>query len=301
MRVLRIAVKSDLTMKLDLHCHTTASDGLYAPREVYQQALQSGVQLLAITDHDTVAGVQSLLRGNELHRSCRLVPGVEFSCLWHKRVIHVLGLGIDPWSPEIERAVAHQQQVRIERARGIGDRLSRRGVVGAFDGAQAIAGAGAPGRPHFAEYLVAGNYCRDHNAAFKRFLGNRHMSGLDSAWPSLQQIVAWVSNSAGLAVLAHPDAYQMTRTKLQQLVVEFNGAGGVALEVPAADKPGGLAGFCEQLCRELSLRVSVGSDFHGPWDGWRQLGRTPQYADDLPVVWELFEPALHPFVASQCG
>ena len=279
-------------MKVDLHCHSRASDGLYEPLVLYQLALTAGVQLLALTDHDTVSGVRELQASDQLHDACRLLPGIEFSCLWRKRNVHVVGFGIDTRSPVIDDAVALQMQVRMTRARRIADRLARRGVPDAFEGALAIADGAVPCRPHFAQDLVARKYCRDSKAAFSQYLGGRHMSGLEQGWPALEVAVDWIKRAGGVAVLAHPEAYGLTRSKLRELVVAFSCAGGRAMELPAPDKPAGLVELCEQLCREFTLGVSVGSDFHGPVGGWRRLGHTRALAVDLPPVWELLEPGL---------
>jgi predicted metal-dependent phosphoesterase TrpH len=277
-------------MKVDLHCHSTASDGLYTPHEVYRQAVLAGVELLALTDHDTVAGVLALQGEGQTNDACSLLPGIEFSCLWRKRNIHVVGLGIDTQSQVITDAEARQRRVRLDRARHIGGLLARRGVAGAFEGALAIADAAVPCRPHFADFLIAQGYCRDSKAAFKQYLGNRHIAGIEQAWPDLAQVVGWIVDAGGVAVLAHPEAYGLTRTKLRELVIALCEAGGEAMELPSPDKPGTLVEFCEQLCREFALRVSVGSDFHGPLDGWRHLGQTRAFAPDLRPVWELFVP-----------
>ena len=180
----------------------------------------------------------------------------------------------------------------MARAQKIADRLARRNVPGALEGALAIADGAVPCRPHFAQYLVARRYCRDSKAAFKQYLGGRHMTGIEQDWPALETAVDWIKRAGGVAVLAHPEAYNLTRIKLRELALAFSRAGGRAMELPGTDKPADLVELCEQLCREFAFGVSVGSDFHGPADGWRRLGHTPALVPDLPPVWELLEPSL---------
>lgn len=272
-------------MKADLHCHTSASDGLHAPAEVVRMAEQAGVSLLALTDHDTVAGLLAwLAEGGD--SGCELVPGIELSCQWRGRPVHVLGLYIEPQAPALVDAVAFQRGVRERRALRIGRELARRGVPDAFEGALAMAAGAVPCRPHFARYLVERGHCRDARAAFERYLGRRQLKGIDLEWPELERAVEWVRAAGGIAVLAHPDDYQLTRTKLGELLQAFRAAGGRAMELAAPGRPEATAIELERLCREHGLAASVGSDFHGI-GAWRQVGRTRRVPEDLTAVWEL--------------
>lgn len=248
-------------------------------------AVLAGVELLALTDHDTVDGVLALQQG--VAASCVLLPGIELSCLWRKRPVHVVGLGIDPRALTIEEAVAMQRALRFERARQIDDKLRRRGITGAYEGALVFAGDAAPCRPHFARFLVQDGHCKDAKDAFGRFLGNRQLKGANQHWPGLERVVSWIVAAGGVAVLAHPDDYRLTRSKLVELLREFIDAGGVAMELAGLGKPDASALALEQLCREFALGASVGSDFHGGANAWRKLGWTREIPADLTPVWEL--------------
>ena len=275
-------------MKVDLHCHSLASDGMYEPIEVYRQADLAGVELLALTDHDTVDGVLALQQASIPPGACQLLAGVEFSSQWRKRSVHVVGLGIDPKGQIIGEAVAAQKAVRLKRAQRIGKLLEKQGIFGAFDGAVAVAQGGVPCRPHFAEYLIKQGHCKDAKSAFSRYLGNHRLAGIEQGWPDLTRVVSWIVSAGGVAVLAHPEAYSLTRTKLRELVVAFCDAGGGALELAAPGATADSAGYINQLCREFSLLASVGSDFHGPLGGWRGLGKTRPVPADLTPVWRQF-------------
>lgn len=277
-------------MIADLHCHSTASDGEYAPEAVYALACDAGVELLALTDHDTVAGVLALRARPEVLSSsaCRLVAGVEISTVWNKRSVHVVGLNIDVDATVMLTALEGQRQVRYDRARRIGEKLARQGYPGGYEGAIALAGESAPCRPHFAAWLVAQGACKDGKQAFDRYLGNNKMAGINHAWPGIEEAVGWIVAAGGVAVLAHPEDYRLTRTKMRSLLSDFCAAGGRGMELAAPGKPEALVASMAALCREFELGASVGSDYHGGSQGWRRLGKTRAIPADLPPVWDLF-------------
>lgn len=277
-------------MIVDLHCHSTASDGEHSPLDLYALAVASGVELLALTDHDTVDGVLALgVDSDQLSvTGCRLVAGVEVSAVWSKRGVHIVGLNIDPSAAVMVQALASQSKIRYQRALRIGEKLARQGIQGAYQGALALAGDTAPCRPHFARWLVAQGKCKDGKQAFDRYLGNSKMTAINHAWPCIEEVVAWIVEAGGVAVLAHPESYRLTRTKLRMLLTDFVAAGGQAMELAAPGQPEAVAQLITTLCREFDLRASVGSDYHGGSQGWRRLGKTRAIPADLTPVWELF-------------
>lgn len=274
-------------MIVDLHCHSTASDGELAPEDLLALAHRQGVQLLALTDHDTVAGAQALQ--SRVDSRCRLVNGVEISATWNKRSIHIVGLDFALDAPVMVDALAGQRQRRFDRAVRIGEKLAARGIQGGYEGAQALAGDSAPCRPHFARWLVAEGHCADGKQAFSKYLGARAMAGLDHQWPDLEQAVGWILQSGGIPVLAHPEDYQLTRSKLRRLLREFCAAGGRGMELAAPGKPEHTAAMIEALCAEFGLAASVGSDYHTASQRWRQLGRTRPVPPGLAPVWDSFQ------------
>jgi predicted metal-dependent phosphoesterase TrpH len=213
---------------------------------------------------------------------------VELSTVWSKRSVHVVGLNIDTSAAAMVQALASQREIRYQRARHIGEKLARQGFKGAYEGALVLAGDSAPCRPHFASWLVAQGKCKDGKQAFDRFLGNSKMTGINHAWPRLDEAVAWIVAAGGVAVLAHPEDYRLTRSKLRLLLTDFVAAGGQAMELVAPGKPEAVAQMIATLCREFELRASVGSDYHGGSRGWRHLGKTRAIPADLSPVWELF-------------
>lgn len=275
-------------MIADLHCHSTASDGELPPGALYHMAVAAGIELFALTDHDTVDGVAQLM-AQAPAASCRLVSGVEISTVWHKRGVHVVGLDMDIRCAALTEALAGQRDVRYQRARHIGERLAQQGISGACEGALALSGDAAPCRPHFAAWLVEQGISKDTRQAFSRYLGNKKLPELNRGWPGPAEAVQWIVAAGGVAVLAHPEDYRLSRGKLRALLREFIAAGGSAVELAAPTRPDAGAQLVESLARELGLAVSVGSDYHNAGQGWRRLGRTRPIPADLTPVWELFQ------------
>lgn len=267
-------------MRVDLHCHTTASDGGLDPAALCQRAVAQGVELLAITDHDTVRGYREAvawLATQDL--PLRLLPAAEYSCVWRNLSVHVVGLNIDVEHPASLAAGAYFDTARRERATLIGAKLARLGIEGALEGALALAGSSQIGRPYFARYLVAQGVVRSEDEAFERYLGAGKAGDVRVLWPELSTVVEWITAAGGVAVLAHPAKYRLTATRLRSLVADFAACGGAALEVVVGRQVLDTTAFMAQLCRQHGLAASVGSDFHKPGHSWSELGKI----DDLPA------------------
>lgn len=268
-------------MIVDLHCHSTASDGSLAPQALIDRAAGQGVALFSITDHDTVDAYADL----EVPEAMRLLPGVEFSCVWAGVTVHVLGLGIDLESATMTAAVERQRGAREERAQVIAQRLAKRGIDGAYEGARTLAGERrALGRPDFARFMVECGHVGSMAEAFDRHLGNGKVGDVKATWPSLAEVVAWIREAAGVAVLAHPLHYRLTATRLRALITAFIEAGGEAMEVcNGRPRPDELR-HARQLCRQFGLEASIGSDFHRP-AAWCELGCDVALAGECAPVW----------------
>ncbi|ROS04753.1 hypothetical protein EDC56_0266 [Sinobacterium caligoides] len=274
---------------VDFHCHSTASDGTLSPLEVYQRACGNGAQRLALTDHDTVAGCRQLsaaLASGSIERGAELVSGVEFSCLWGKRSIHVVGLGFDIDHPEIEKGVAQQTDVRQQRALTIDKRMQKLGFSGCLEGAKAIAGDSQIGRPHFAQFMLDQGYVTSTKQAFDRYLGSGKPGDVKSGWPALETVVGWIVDAGGVAVVAHPERYKLTRTKLSQLLDCFTAAGGRGIEMAGRSQHINTRRTIEELCAKYDLLASVGSDFHNPEYRWNDLAVVPTVGEGLTPIWQ---------------
>ena len=279
---------------VDLHCHSTASDGILSPAELVSRAKTHGVTLLALTDHDTVAGVaEARAAGRQL--GVAIIPGIEFSARWGQRGVHIIGLNVDPASTAIQRAVDRRDELRAERAVRIAERLEKRGFSGALAGARSLAGDSVLGRPHFARWLVERGHVEDTARAFKRYLGAGKVGDVKVDWPALAETIADIHAAGGQAVLAHPLKYGLTRSRLRCLLQEFHSAGGDAVELLCGRQNPVQTRELRQLVDGLTVdpglvgpRYSLGSDFHQPDQPWRELGSVHLPADVEPV-WKLWQ------------
>lgn len=278
-------------MMIDLHCHSTASDGALTPETLVERAKGCGISLLALTDHDTVEGLSSARQQAKV-LGLRLINGVELSCQWGGATVHVLGYDFDLQAPALNEALTQLHQGRWQRAETIATRLAAKGMPGALEGARQIQLAtglsnNAPARPHFAEFLVQAGYVRDRNEAFRKWLGAGKLGDIKQHWPSLEQTLCCLKDSGAWISLAHPLQYDFTRSKRRQLVKAFVEQGGHALEVVNGVQPADQVSVLGILAREFELKVTAGSDFHGPGE-WSELGLYRAVPEDLPPLWPHF-------------
>ena len=281
-------------MRVDLHCHSTASDGQLSPTALVERAHGRGVRVLALTDHDTLDGLPEARRAAEA-LGMELVDGVEVSCTWGGATIHVLGYGFDVTAEPLVKALGDLHRARWSRAEEIGRRLEAKGMPGAFEGARAIQAElgdseNAPARPHFAEFLLRQGHVKDRAEAFRKWLGAGKLGDVKQHWPSLADAVGTLREAGAWISLAHPYQYDFTRTKRRKLVADFIAAGGHALEVCNGPQPAEQVGVLSILVREFGLMVTAGSDFHGPSD-WSELGLYRRVPEDLPPLWPRFASA----------
>jgi len=272
-------------MIFDLHTHTRCSDGTLAPAELLARAAEKGVDVLAITDHDTLEAYRAVTPGGE---SPRLVAGIEFSTQWEHCGIHVLGLDIDPGSDAVRAGVRFQTEARRERAHRIARILGKMGIADALAGASALAAGQYIGRPHFARHLVDIGQARSMEDAFRRYLGDGKPGDVKRHWADLPQVVQWIRDANGVAVLAHPLKYKLTRSKLKRLLNAFIQAGGEGMEVVSGQQQPQQTVSMAQLCREMKLLASCGSDFHDPGLRWAELGAFAPLPTSVTPVWERF-------------
>ena len=273
-------------MIFDLHCHTHFSDGALSPEAVIARASEQGVSVLAITDHDTIAGLGIAQKAASL-LGMQLITGIEFSSQWGKGGVHIVGLGVDLDSPALADAVQFQEQARTTRARTIAERLSRAGFPGAFEAASEIAGKAILGRPHFAQHLVNIGAVKNMNAAFKKYLGSGKPADVKYQWPLMDQVIGWIHAAGGVAVLAHPAKYELTRTKMCAMIDSFVAAGGDAIEVISGLQPLAMTEDLLRIANSRSLFASCGSDFHFPGPSWQELGSFGRLPANAKPVWEL--------------
>lgn len=279
-------------MNVDLHCHSTASDGSLSPTELVARAYEQGVRVMALTDHDTLEG-QVEARQAMRERGMQWVSGVELSCTWAGATIHVLGYGFALDAPPLLEAVEALHRGRWLRAEEISRRLAAKGMPGALEGARAIQQAlgdsgNAPARPHFADFLISAGHVKDRAEAFRKWLGAGKLGDVKLHWPTLDDTVETLRKSGAWVSLAHPMHYELTRSKRRRLIADYIQAGGQALEVVNGMQPAEQVGTLSILTREFGLLASAGSDFHGPGT-WSEIGVYRPLPEDLPPLWRRFK------------
>ncbi len=246
---------------IDLHCHSHFSDGALSPHDLLQKALKQGVKMLALTDHDTTAGLASLHRAAH-PTDIKIIDGIELSSRWKKHDIHILGLNISPQHEALCDLITQQNECRIARAKQIAACLIEFNVIDAYGKACAIAGHERVGRPHFAQVLVNEGRATDLQAAFKQFLGRGRGAYVPTQWPSIETVVDVIVQAGGQPVIAHPLKYKLTRSKLHALVSGFKEVGGEALEVVSGEMNVSDINELAGLCLRFELLASTGSDYH---------------------------------------
>jgi predicted metal-dependent phosphoesterase TrpH len=269
----------------DLHCHSTASDGVLSPRELVQRAKSHGVDVLALTDHDELSGqAEATEAADEV--GLRLINGVEISVTWGNVTLHVVGLNVDPLDPVLVHGLARNRGGRTERARRIGDELAKIGIAGAFEGACALAeNQDLISRTHFARFMIESGVSKNMKSVFKHFLVKGKPGYVSHEWASLENALTWIHAAGGVAVLAHPGRYQIGSEKMRLLLSEFKYLGGGGIEVVTGSHTAEQVPHYAALAVEFDLMASIGSDFHAPGEGGRELGRLTALPDRCIPIW----------------
>ncbi len=274
-------------MQIDLHTHSTASDGRLAPQELIKRASEAGVEVLALTDHD---GVDGLIEARKAAQAAdmQFVNGIELSVSWNKRTIHIVGLNFQPDYEPLQRGIAGLQDFRERRAREMAQKLDKAGIPGAYEGAQSFSDGNMLGRMHFANFLVANGYAKNIRHVFKHYLVANKPGHVSGDWATMEEAVSWVTGAGGIAVIAHPARYKLTRTKLRKLIKDFMQAGGQAIEVVSGSHDVNEVKTMAAHAADFDLYASAGSDFHDPDFPWIKLGKLPPLPRQCKPVWDLF-------------
>ncbi len=272
-------------LNYDLHCHSTASDGLLAPAELVRRAAANGVDILALTDHDEISGLaEARAQAAALH--LRFIDGVEVSISWGGITIHIVGLNIDPANPQLQQGLHAIRAGRTERAKAMALDLARAGIPGSLEGAYAyVDNPNLIGRTHFARFLVEKRYVSDVKSAFQHYLVSGKPGYVPHQWATLEDGLAYIKAGGGVAVLAHPGRYRLTRTEMRKFLGEFRDLGGAGIEVVTSSHTPEQSLEYAILANEFGFLASRGSDFHGPGESRIDLGKLPNLAADLKPVW----------------
>ncbi|MDO5693957.1 MAG: 3',5'-nucleoside bisphosphate phosphatase [Pseudomonadota bacterium] len=277
----------------DLHCHSTTSDGTLSPEELAARAAANGVDLWALTDHDEVSGQQRALEAARAH-GLRYLTGVEISVTFADATVHIVGLGFDHTDPRLASGLADTRDGRGPRAIEMGEQLAKAGIHGAYEGALKYVGnPGLISRTHFARFLVDSGVCRDTSEVFRKYLTEGKPGFVPHRWAKLGDAVRWISQSGGVAVIAHPARYNFSPTLEYALFSEFKQHGGQGVEVVTGSHTAAEALRYADMAREFDLAASRGSDFHSPDESHIDLGKLAPLPHGLTPVWSLLADRVH--------
>lgn len=272
-------------MNVDLHCHSTVSDGWLEPQALVRRAASNGVELLALTDHDEVRGIDAAADAAE-EAGVRLVAGVEISVSFAGETVHIVGLGIDHHCPTLVDGLEVLRAGRDARARRMSDELARCGIVGAYDGARRFARNPAlVSRAHFARHLVASGLMPNVKTVFDHYLARGKPGFVEHQWARLEDAVGWILAAGGIAVVAHPARYRLSAADMTRLFDAFSAAGGEGVEVVSGAHSEEEMRRFATIARQRGLLASRASDFHGENESPVDVGRCNPLPPDLTPVW----------------
>ena len=271
-------------MNYDLHCHSNISDGVLSPAELVRRAAEKRVDVLALTDHDDVAGLAEA-RDAATTLGLHFVNGVEISVTWSGVTVHVVGLNLEPDCADLQAGLAQIQQGRHLRAERMAHDLEKHGIPGVLEGAMRFASnPRLIGRTHFARYLVEAGVCKDVRTVFKKFLVRGRPGYAAHEWTGLDNAIAWIRAAGGQAVLAHPGRYDLKGKATRRLLAEFKALGGEGVEVVTGSHTPDQHQLFAELAAYFGLMASRGSDFHAPGE-YRELGGGPELPAKCVPIW----------------
>ncbi len=276
---------------IDLHIHSTASDGTCDPLEIVFMAAEMGLQAISITDHDTLEGSRCALAG-AIPEQLNFIPGVEISAAPPEGFaisgsLHILGYGVDPNHPPLEQALCELQQARDQRTPKIIERLNQLGIAVTVNDVMAQAGQGSAGRPHIALAMIKAGVVKDVNEAFDHYLSKGQPAYVDKYRLEIQRTFNLIHEAGGVSVLAHPYLIPGEQTQTVPALIEcLKGMGLMGIEAHYPEHTAEATSFYLELARRYDLIVTGGTDFHGDLLPSIQLGRG---YGDLHIPMSLYE------------
>lgn len=276
-------------MRIDLHVHSSASDGVFSPAEVVRKAHANGVEVMALTDHDTVSGLKEARKEAE-KLGMRFIDGVELSVSWGGRTIHVVSLGPKKFEPyrELSEKLSKQRDLR---ARAIASKFDAMGIYNTYEQALELAGNGLNlSRRHFALALVQRGTVGTEDEAFEKYLRDEGPAFVKTQWMTLPEAMRFIRETEGVAVMAHPGRYNFVAPLTTiDLLEEFKALGGDAIEVTTGSHFEAENERYTRVALNMGFLASTGSDFHGCKPGRPEPGLQEPLPDYLPTVLDLLK------------
>ncbi len=271
-------------LPIDLHTHSTASDGSLTPQELVAHAAAAGIKTLALTDHDVTDGLAAATAAAEKEQ-IKLINGIELSVSWRQRTIHLVGLNINPDHQPLQDVLTKLRTFRNWRAQEMGRRLEKKGIPGAYEWVSSRVRGEILSRTHFAQFLVDAGKASSVNDVFKHYLKPGKPGFVPGEWTSLEEALEVLIGAGGQVVIAHPARYKLTMTKLNELIDDFRTGGGHGLEVVSGSHSKDDSYRMAAIVKKRGLLASAGSDFHDPESPWIALGKLPQLPDSCRAIW----------------
>jgi predicted metal-dependent phosphoesterase TrpH len=252
---------------------------------VVAKAAANGVDILSLTDHDDTSGLAPA-RAEAEARRLRFVDGVEISVTWRGTSVHIVGLRIDPGSELLRAGLESIRRGRATRAQKISESLAAAGVPDSLAGAQRYAeNPQLISRAHFARYLVEAGRASNVKSVFQRYLVKDTPGHVPHQWAALADAVSWIRESGGVAVVAHPGRYKLSKAEMGEFLADFKRCGGAGIEVVTGSHTPDQYLEYARAAREFGLLASRGSDYHGKGESHADLGALPPLPEHLKPVW----------------
>lgn len=249
---------------IDLHVHSTASDGSFTPTEVVELAHNAGLTHFALTDHDTVDGVAEAVAASQSYSDLTVIPGIELSCYYHDREIHIVGLFVDYQDEALLAGLQALKQARIDRNRKMVQKFVDAGIPLTMEELLHGNPSSVITRAHFARVLVEKGICANKSEAFDKYLGIGCPFYLAKPKVTPEHVLGLIQNAGGTAILAHPYSYQFSKSELERLLDETLIPLGLAgMECYYSTYDSGQTQELRSIAFARNLLVSGGSDFHG--------------------------------------
>ncbi len=262
---------------IDLHVHSNKSDGTYSPSELVDYAIQKGLAAIALTDHDTVEGLDEIITyADRLRKETsvsltvatpysvpEIVPGIEFSTEYEGKDVHILGLYIDYKSADFQKSLQEFVNSRILRNEKMCKLLQTAGIDITFDKLQAEYPGSVITRAHYGSYLLKHGYIKNMNEAFEKYVGDHCPYFVPREKVTPEQAAQLILKAEGVPILAHPPLYHMSDSRLDKLVALLKDVGLMGIEAVYSTYSSSEERDMRRLAQKYGLLISGGSDFHG--------------------------------------